>query len=515
MWYTHSRAATDISQLADVMASILPTSIVQHLIALDLQNLLADLAYIGEAPAKIDDLWDALLATTTIIGYAQSADGIDWDVIEDNVLSGDAGEWENVGTPCVIKEGGTYKMWFTHTDSSLDKATLAGYLADLDETETETVRGAIIALANSTCTDIGYAESTDGMDWGTPQFNIFGVDGGSLWQSVADPYVINDGGSYQMCYTYAQTDLVAEDLDDMLADIENFGTEDLLYILDNTSSAIGYTESADGISGWSAPDTALSGSNGIWDSVAAPCVIYNGSSYEMWYTSFTTDFTQATFNDFIGELQDLEPEIANLWDSLASGDMDAFIEDLVAFLDGEPPTTDPLIAPLLPYLTDTATRIGYATSADGAIWAIEDPAALTGANGSPWSSVAAPCVVFEGGSYQMWFTQGIDELSAQNVVDLLQGTILPIGYATFGEEIELVSGWNFIGLPLSPVPADTEAVLGDILANVQTVWTYDAASGLWSYYTTIQGAPQGDLTEMAEGKAYWIEMTAADTLILN
>jgi len=53
------------------------------------------------------------------------------------------------------------------------------------------------------------------------------------------------------------------------------------------------------------------------------------------------------------------------------------------------------------------------------------------------------------------------------------------------------------------------------LNNVRTVWTYDASIQLWDYFTTIEGAPQGGLTEMIEGRAYWIEMTAEDTLVIN
>jgi len=520
MWYTHSRADMGISQLADSITSILPANIVQHLIALDLQSLLGDLADIGETSAKMDDLWDALLATTNIIGYAESADGIDWDIVNDNVLSGDVNKWENVGTPCVIKEGGSYKMWFTQTDTSLNKATLTGYLNDLNETDMAVVRNAIINLANGTSSAIGYAESTDGIDWGTPQFDVFSADGGNMCESVADPCVINDGGTYKMWYTYARTDLVASDIDDILADIENFSTDNLLYILNNTSSAINYVQSADGITGWSTPDVALSGSNGVWDSVADPCVIYNGSGYEMWYTNFTTNFTEATFTDFIVELQALETEITNLWGSLASGDIDLFLTDLVAFLDGDPeaePPVDPIITPLLPYLGDTATRIGYAVSADAAIWTIDDPATLVGESGSPWSSVAAPCVVLEDGSYEMWFTQGIDELSAQNIVYLLEGSTLPIGYATFGQEVELVTGWNLIGLPLNPDSSATEDVLAGILDNVVIVWANDATTGNWSsfYYNPLTSQWTGTLTEMTTGGGYWIEMTADNTLVVS
>jgi len=81
--------------------------------------------------------------------------------------------------------------------------------------------------------------------------------------------------------------------------------------------------------------------------------------------------------------------------------------------------------------------------------------------------------------------------------------------------IDLVSGWNFIGLPVSPIPPNTEDVLSDIIANVQTVWAYDAATATWTYYTTIPGAPQGGLTEMMVGKGYWIELIYPATLTVS
>jgi len=166
-------------------------------------------------------------------------------------------------------------------------------------------------------------------------------------------------------------------------------------------------------------------------------------------------------------------------------------------------------------LADTSTFIGYATSGDGTTWTVEDPKALAGASSSPWSSVSNPSVIFDGSVYEIWFTQGIDELTAQNLVSLMDGTILPIGHAYPGVSIDLVSGWNFIGLPVSPIPPDTEDALSSILTNVQTVWAYDAATATWTYYTTIPGAPQGGLTDMTEGKAYWIEMTADAKLTIN
>jgi len=137
---------------------------------------------------------------------------------------------------------------------------------------------------------------------------------------------------------------------------------------------------------------------------------------------------------------------------------------------------------------------------------------MVGSSGSPWSSVGAPCVVYNNGLYEMWYTKGIDELTAGNLLDILLGSELPIGYAYFEERsMDLVSGWNFIGLPLSPASSDIDYILADIINEVVVVWYYDGATATWYYF--IPDGPQ-NLTEMTEGKAYWIKMTVPNTLTI-
>jgi hypothetical protein len=97
----------------------------------------------------------------------------------------------------------------------------------------------------------------------------------------------------------------------------------------------------------------------------------------------------------------------------------------------------------------------------------------------------------------------------------------PVSLLLFGPEpaypfeIELVTGWNLVSIPKTPLNSATEQVLSGIMDNVRTVWTYDATTGLWDYFTTIPGAPQGGLVEMVEKRAYWIEMTSGDTLVIS
>jgi len=77
--------------------------------------------------------------------------------------------------------------------------------------------------------------------------------------------------------------------------------------------------------------------------------------------------------------------------------------------------------------------------------------------------------------------------------------------------ITLIKGWNLISLPLIPLDSSISAVLAGILDNVISVWHWDAAAKRW--YAFQPGGPS-DLTSMRDGKAYWVNMKAADTLKL-
>ncbi|MFC2026564.1 hypothetical protein ACFLUX_01145 [Chloroflexota bacterium] len=511
MWYTHSRTDMGISQLESNITAILSDGLISALISLDLAGLLDEMALINPT-----DLWNFLTATTTVIGYATSTDGMNWNVVDDEVLAGTAGEWENFGAPCVIKNDvDDYEMWFTHSaDTSLTADNIDDILLDLGSTDTATVRDAMIALINSTSSTIGYATSSNGIEWGTPTPSVFGDSGGGVWDIVAAPCVIKNGtDDYEMWYTYADTSLNTDDLDTILHpdNIGDFDSGDLWDILNSIDSVIGYA-TYDGLDWTIVNPSVISNGSGLWNGVATPCVIKNGGVYEIWYSSFTTDLDSTEFGNLFTDLQTLGPDILSLWGSFASGDLNTFLLDFDAFFGVSGPFDS-----IRPYLDDTATRISYATSLDGETWTTQNPAALVGNSGSPWSSVAFPCVVWEDGVYEMWFTQGVEFLTAQNIVSLLDGTNLPIGYATAMESIDLVSGWNLMGLPLNPTSSATEDVLVGILNNVVIVWANDATTGNWSsfYYNPLTSQWTGTLTEMTVGKGYWIEMTVVTNLVIS
>lgn len=51
--------------------------------------------------------------------------------------------------------------------------------------------------------------------------------------------------------------------------------------------------------------------------------------------------------------------------------------------------------------------------------------------------------------------------------------------------------------------ARARAMLSNILPYVEAVWTYDGETKEWSSYSP--GAPS-DLTEMVDGKGYWLKI---------
>ena len=107
------------------------------------------------------------------IGFAVSNDGISWTIHSTPVLSPRSGNWDNYSLegPCVIREGGLYKMWYT-----------AGG-------------------PNAYQYKIGYATSTDGINWSRLDNPVF-ESAPNNWEidGVAWCSVIPFGLSYKMWY---------------------------------------------------------------------------------------------------------------------------------------------------------------------------------------------------------------------------------------------------------------------------------------------------------------------------
>lgn len=191
------------------------------------------------------------------IGHATSENGIDWDILPDPVFTPKPGAWDQGGveTAFVLKDGDTYKLWYSGWTTF-----------DVDE---------LIAAAQegkNLLPGIGYATSKDGIHWerygdgpviGQQPILWHGV--WDEWTSFADPYVIKEDGVYKMWFHGNGQQYIHE---------------------------IGYATSEDGINWELHPDNPIFrvGTKESFESrwVVEPTVIKRGDIYEMWYGASPT-----------------------------------------------------------------------------------------------------------------------------------------------------------------------------------------------------------------------------------
>jgi predicted GH43/DUF377 family glycosyl hydrolase len=189
------------------------------------------------------------------IGYAYSPDGLNWTKHPGAVLQvGASNEWDNgfLEGPSVIKDGGIYKMWYCGYDVVVDGNGTDGHA------------------------NIGYATSTDGINWTKYSGNPVLSTGINSWDSilVQDPHVIKENGIYYMWYGGN--------------DVGSYGQK------------VGYAWSSDGIN-WiksSANPVLTNGITGEWDSNTAsfPSILNDNGIYKMWYTGKDVDPIPSNLN---------------------------------------------------------------------------------------------------------------------------------------------------------------------------------------------------------------------------
>jgi predicted GH43/DUF377 family glycosyl hydrolase len=176
-----------------------------------------------------------------LVGFAVSSDLVNWSVHPNPVLEPDPGAWDETAAddPMVIRENGTYKMWY------------AGW------SPTNPSGG------------IGYATSDDGINWTKYSNNPVWLAGTDFWEAGGrtNPNVIPDQeGGYKMWYSGW-----------------NQGWETI---------TIGYALSEDGIN-WQNDQqnnpVLVPGLEGEWDdeNVYAPEVLLINGIYCMWYISIS------------------------------------------------------------------------------------------------------------------------------------------------------------------------------------------------------------------------------------
>ncbi|UCG70096.1 MAG: hypothetical protein JSV09_03525 [Thermoplasmata archaeon] len=327
------------------------------------------------------------------IGYATSPDGVTWNKYAENpVLDlGPPDSWDDfhVASPTVHYNGSAFHMWYSGYDGSV--------------------------------TGIGYANSTDGMNWtkspGNPVMNV-GLPG--TWDSehVNSPTVISDGSIYRMWYTgwYGGT------------------------------PRIGYAESDDGYTWTKMPSVPVLdvGIPLAWDDyrVTGPSVVYDGATYHMWYTGHdgggSTRIGHATSPDGYQWTKDGANPVLDLGPSGSWDDWQVYAPSVIYIGSG--------FEMWYSGSDGNTVRIGYATSPDGITWTkyddplttsplyIEsDPVLDVGAPDSfEYHNVFHPSVLYDGLIYHMWYT-------GYNLSNLR------IGYATSPDGV----AWNkYAGNPV-------------------------------------------------------------------
>jgi predicted GH43/DUF377 family glycosyl hydrolase len=280
--------------------------------------------------------------------------------------------WDSgdMGSPFVIKEGMTYKMWY----GGMDDSTGAYY-------------------------HIGYATSTDGTHW-TKQGVVIHPDDvpwvGSTVLDVSMPCVINDGGTYKMWYTAVTAD----------------------------SLQIGYAESGDGIS-WThhtAPVLPNGDVDNDWDGdgVSGAMVIKDGGTYKMWYTGYSENWpgnflpgigyatssngtTWAKYNNVgttVAPFINSDPVIRlgppSSWRGYNLGAPTVIKEDSYyrMWYAGDATVE-----------TASVDRIGFAYSKDGISWRDYDgnPVLHPGPAAFDGGAVNKPSVIKDGNTYKIWY----------------------------------------------------------------------------------------------------------------
>ena len=188
------------------------------------------------------DEWD--------LGYAVSVDGINWTRFPNPVLQrGSAGEWnaDVLATGGAMKEEGIYKMWFTGGTGSVSPAN------------------------QNTKTSIGYATSTDGLDWtiyddpttttAPYEFSDPVIEHGASgeWDSneTLSSSVIKTATAYQLWYSGW---------------------------IAGSSQNIGYATSLNGIEWVKHTNNPVFNAPGTWTNLLVfPSVLLDNNEYRMWF----------------------------------------------------------------------------------------------------------------------------------------------------------------------------------------------------------------------------------------
>ena len=275
----------------------------------------------------------------------------DWAKYTGNPVmeTGAAGSWDASALEChcVINNGAIYEMWYS------------GFVSGLWQ--------------------IGHATSPHGLVWTKNASNpVLSPGATGEWDTAeaGGPHILYDGTTYKMWYTGKNASGV---------------------------SAVGYATSTDGIEWTKYANNPIIEISQAWEGndLYDPVVIFDGTSYKMWYQSFGTipAIGYATSDDGITWIKHennpvFEPT-AGQWDFSGVAYPNVIFEDELYHL----------------WYTGMGPggfgdwEKGYATSTDGIDWTkdAENPVLNPGPESYDYRGLWASSTLYEDGVYKMWY----------------------------------------------------------------------------------------------------------------
>ena len=296
-----------------------------------------------------------LVGSSTQSLRVQGLTGTGWKKNPTYVLGpGAAASWDNSGVwaPCVIKDGDTYKMWYTGSDGV-------------------TLR-------------IGYATSSDGISWtkfgANPVFNV-GTAGSWDDQGVSEPWVIKEDSTYKMWYV---------------------GVHGIAY-------QIGFATSINGIS-WTRNGIALSpGAGGDSSVIYRPTVIKDGSSYIMWYGGSSDGNIFKIFSAYSGDgwfWEKYDKNLGGVYDPVLSTGAAASWDDTRVYHPGVLKSGDVYFMWYTGYAGTGGQAIGLAYATTCNVWTKYGGNPVLTGTAAAWDSfdIRTPCVIQDRFDFKMWYT---------------------------------------------------------------------------------------------------------------
>jgi predicted GH43/DUF377 family glycosyl hydrolase len=347
---------------------------------------------------------------TNKIGYATSMDGINWTKSPLNpVLDlGSTGEWDDTQHyfPNVIYDGQKYVLWYSGYNGTTWRV---GYATTQDEDGwMKYPTNPVLDLGVPTSWDDDYVAHPsvyyDGVTfhmWYSGESAINNRIGyasspdGIVWTKYPDPVVdLGPSSSWDDYHTYSPTVL----FDGVLFHMWYSG-------FDGSIWRIGYANSSDGISWTKHPMPVLDlGSGTSWDDerVYSPSVIFDGTTYHMWYAGYDGSNYRMGYATSINGINWTRNGANPVFDVGAGGTWDdtrVFGPTVIYF--------ENLYHMWYTGFDGTNYKIGYATSADGITWtksALNPILDLGFVNSWEEVHVHSPSVEYDGNTLHMWYS---------------------------------------------------------------------------------------------------------------